>query len=39
MGSSSKIPFFPFAYLLSISCVPAILYFAVQISKCFKAEK
>jgi TRAP-type C4-dicarboxylate transport system permease small subunit len=39
MGSSSKIPFFPFAYLLSISCVPAIFYFAVQISKCFKAEK
>mgnify|MGYP001768334808 CR=1 FL=1 len=39
MGSTSKIPFYPFAYLLSLSCLPAVLYFAVQIVKCLKAEK
>lgn len=39
MGSTSKIPFYPFAYLLSLSCLPAVLYFAVQIFKCFKADK
>jgi TRAP-type transport system small permease protein len=39
VGSTSKIPFFPFAYLLSVSCIPAIMFFIIQTIKCFKAEK
>jgi TRAP-type transport system small permease protein len=39
MGSSSKIPFFPFAYLLSISCIPAIFFFFIQTIRSFKADK
>jgi len=38
IGSSSKIPFFPFAYVLAISCVPAALYFVLEAIKSVKAK-
>lgn len=38
MGSSSHIPFFPFAYILAISCIPAILYFIFDAVRSVKAK-
>jgi len=38
IGSSSKIPFFPFAYILAISCVPAVLYFVLETIKSVKGR-
>lgn len=38
IGSSSKIPFFPFAYILAISCVPAVLYFVLETIKSVKGK-
>lgn len=39
IGSSSKIPFFPFAYVLSISCIPIILFFVLETIKSLKAKR
>lgn len=38
IGSSSKIPFFPFAYVLAVSCVPVVLYFILETLKSVKGK-
>lgn len=38
-GGSSHIPFFPFAYVLAISCIPVILYFVLDTIKSLKAKR
>ncbi len=38
IGGSSHIPFFPFAYLLSLSCIPIILFFVLETIKSLKAK-
>jgi len=39
IGGSSHIPFFPFAYVLSFSCIPVILFFALETIKSLKAKR
>lgn len=39
MGGSSKIPFFPFAYVLSLSCIPVILFFIIETIKSFRVKR
>lgn len=38
-GGSSHIPFFPFAYILSLSCIPVILFFVLETIKSLKAKR
>ena len=38
-GGSSHIPFFPFAYVLSLSCIPVILFFVLETIKSLKVKK
>jgi TRAP-type C4-dicarboxylate transport system permease small subunit len=38
-GGSSHIPFFPFAYILSFSCIPVILFFVLETIKSLKAKR
>ncbi|HOJ42776.1 MAG TPA: TRAP transporter small permease subunit [Syntrophorhabdaceae bacterium] len=38
IGSVSKIPFFPFAYVFAISWIPVILYYLIELIKHFKGE-
>ena len=38
-GGSSHIPFFPFAYVLAISCIPVILFFILETIKSLKAKR
>lgn len=38
-GGSSHIPFFPFAYVLAISCIPVILFFILETLKSLKAKR
>lgn len=39
IGGSSKIPFFPFAYVLAFSCIPVILFFVLETIKSLKAKR
>jgi len=38
-GGSSHIPFYPFAYILAVSCIPVILFFILETLKSLKAKR
>jgi TRAP-type C4-dicarboxylate transport system permease small subunit len=39
IGSTSKLPFYPFVYVFSISCVPVALYYVDQFIKLTRSKK
>ncbi|OPY76571.1 MAG: Tripartite ATP-independent periplasmic transporter [Syntrophorhabdus sp. PtaU1.Bin058] len=39
IGSVSKLPLFPFAYLFSVSCLPVIFFYVIKLMKTLKVKR